>query len=192
MTPDEFNNDLKKSCSILEDITGEKVTGFRAPSWSVNENIIEWFYDILHENGIEYSSSVYPAETYLFGIPDFPEKIHYPVINGIRKSVIEIPQSLIKLFGKKIGFSGGFFLRMFPSWFINYFIKRKNNSNNMIFIYLHPHDICLTEKDTNLNFKENLILKYGVKNCEKKLNLILKANKTTFIKMGEILKHIAQ
>ena len=48
----EFNEDIKKSNGILEDIIGAKVIGFRAPSWSVNENIAGWFYEILEIYGI--------------------------------------------------------------------------------------------------------------------------------------------
>ena len=39
MTPEEFNNDISKSCKLLEDITGEKIKGYRAPSWSVKKKI---------------------------------------------------------------------------------------------------------------------------------------------------------
>ncbi len=185
MTSEEFKGDLKESCSILENIIGEKVIGFRAPSWSVNESIVNWFYDILEENGIKYSSSVYPAKTYLYGLPNFPQKIHYPVINGNQKKAIEIPQSLVNIFGKKIGFSGGFFLRLFPAWFINLNIKKKNKSGKNVFIYLHPHEINSLQQNIGLNFKENFILNHGIKNCESKLKLILTANKNTFIKMEE-------
>lgn len=187
MTPEEFNEDLKKSCSILEDIIGEKVIGFRAPSWSVNESIVNWFYDILDENGIKYSSSVYSAKTYLYGIPNFPQKIHHPIINGVEKNVIEIPQNLVNIFGKKIGFSGGFFLRLFPAWFINKNITKKNKSGENVFFYLHPHEIDSIQQKIGLNLKENFIFNYGIKNCERKLKLILSANKNNIKKIKEYL-----
>ncbi len=188
MSPEEFNKDLTLSCSVLEDITGEKIIGFRAPSWSVNKKIINWFYDILYENGIKYSSSVYPAKTYLFGVPDFPEKIHFPEISGKKKKVLEIPQSLITLFGKKIGFSGGFFLRLFPAWFINLHIINKNQANKNVFVYLHPHEID-KEKEGNLklNFKEKTIFYFGRKSCEEKLNKILEKHRSSFITFKEYI-----
>jgi peptidoglycan/xylan/chitin deacetylase (PgdA/CDA1 family) len=47
MSSDEFREDLRLSCMILENITGEKVLGFRAPSWSVNKAFLSEYYDIL-------------------------------------------------------------------------------------------------------------------------------------------------
>src|SRR5579871_6485811 len=43
--PEKFRADLKLSCSILEDITGERVLGFRAASFSVREGVLPWYYD---------------------------------------------------------------------------------------------------------------------------------------------------
>ncbi|MCF8298854.1 MAG: polysaccharide deacetylase family protein [Saprospiraceae bacterium] len=173
MTSNEFDKDLKKANSLLENLIGEKVIGFRAPSWSVNEKILEWFYDVLGENGIKYSSSVYPAKTYLYGLPNFPSKIHFPVVNGITKSVIEIPQSLINVLGKTIGFSGGFFLRVFPAWFINKNISKLNKKGNSVFIYLHPHEIDNNLPKANMSKKESLIFYWNIKNTEKKIRALL-------------------
>lgn len=115
MTPEAFKADLNKSIRILEDCTGDKIKGFRAPSWSVKSEILPWFYSILEEAGITYSSSVYPAQTYLFGIRGFPEIIHRPEVAGCKTSVFEVPQILTSIFGQKVGFSGGFFTKTFPS-----------------------------------------------------------------------------
>jgi polysaccharide deacetylase family protein (PEP-CTERM system associated) len=190
MTPKEFNKDLKQSLDILENLAGEKIIGFRAPSWSVNKDIADWFYDILYENGLKYSSSVYPAKTYLYGIPDFPEKIHYPIVSGEKKEIIEIPQSLVKIFGKKIGFSGGFFLRLFPHWFIKNKISEKNKEGKSVFIYLHPHELNKIHEKTNLNFKESFILNHGVKGCKTKLENILNNFKHTFIPIKTYIKNL--
>ena len=189
MTPDEFNKDLKKSCDILQNITGEKVFGYRAPSWSVNENIANWFYDILSENGLKYSSSVYPAKTYLYGYPEFPEKIHFPLINGDKKKILEIPQSLINILNKKIGFSGGFFFRLFPFSFIKKQIEKKNKKLQSVFIYLHPYELSFRLKGFELKLLDKFILNYGVKNCEIKLNKILSIYKHTFTTMKEYVSN---
>jgi len=180
MTAEEFDEDTKRTCQILESLTGEKIVGFRAPSWSVNETNLEWFYDVLYSNGIEYSSSVYPAKTYMYGLPDFPAHIHYPIVNGKTKKVLEIPQSLISMFGKNIGFSGGFFLRIFPSWFINRTITQMNKQGNSVFVYLHPHEIDVNIPKVNLSKKESLIFYWNIRNTEKKIRKIINKQQNSF------------
>lgn len=187
MTPVEFKEDLKRSCNILEDITGKKILGFRAPSWSVKKKTLEWFCPILEELGLKYSSSVYPEQTFLYGIPDFPQEIHYPVINGRKTNILEIPVPLVNILGKKLGFSGGFYLRIFPAWFIIRTIKKMNSKNKPVFIYLHSREIDQNQPNIKLPFTENLIHYWGIRSCESKLEKIIKSFVSTFSKISEIV-----
>lgn len=190
MTPDQFQEDLRMSCDLLEQITGEKVIGFRAPSWSVNTEILPWFYKILQEQGIGYSSSVFPGQTFLYGIPGFHEKIHQPVIDGKKQPVWEIPQSLFSIAGKKFGFSGGFYLRALPAWFIIRQMKTKNNQGKSVFLYLHPREIDINSPRLELKPLEQLIHYYGVSGCEKKFNKVISVFGGTFVKMGDFIQKI--
>ena len=65
MSKEQAKQDIQTSKSILEDISGAEIRGYRAPSFSVNENN-EWVYDILAESGFKYSSSTYPIEHDLY------------------------------------------------------------------------------------------------------------------------------
>ena len=58
MTPEAFRQDLRESKSLLEDITGGPVMGFRAPAWSIHG--AEWAYGVLADSGFAYSSSRLP------------------------------------------------------------------------------------------------------------------------------------
>jgi len=175
MTEHEFSDDLKLSKNILEEITGESVNGFRAPSWSVNRDILHWYYNILEENEFIYSSSVYPAYTYLYGIPDFNRYAHYPEINGKKTNILEIPVPVFGAYNKYIGYSGGFYLRFFPAWLITGLIKMANRKNISTFIYIHPREIDVNQQRLKLNMLENFIHYFGIKNCEKKLDNVLGA-----------------
>ena len=188
MTPSEFKEDLRISCDILEQITGTKILGFRAPSWSIKQEQLEWFYDVLSEQGLIYSSSVYPAHTYLYGIEDFPQYPHKPIINGEKKEILEIPQSVVKLLGKDLGFAGGFYLRFFPKWFIENRIKYNNNNNKSVFLYLHPREIEINQKKIELKMLEQFIHYYGINSCEKKLEKLVNAFNSTFIRMDEFVQ----
>lgn len=185
MTAKEFKEDLRISCDILEQITGAKVLGFRAPSWSIKEEQLEWFYDVLSEQGLKYSSSVYPAHTYLYGISDFPQYPHNPIVNGKQKKILEIPQSVVKILGKDLGFAGGFYLRFFPKWFILNRIKNKNKNKQSVFLYLHPREIELNQEKIKLKTLENFIHYHGINSCEKKLTDLVNDFSKTFMRMDE-------
>jgi polysaccharide deacetylase family protein (PEP-CTERM system associated) len=70
-TPSEFEEDLLKSVRILEDITKDKIKGYRACEFSIDEKT-SWVIDILKANGLKYDSSVFPVKTHLYGVTDAP------------------------------------------------------------------------------------------------------------------------
>ncbi|MEK7578822.1 MAG: polysaccharide deacetylase family protein [Patescibacteria group bacterium] len=188
MTPDEFYNDAKKSVDILEDLIGEKVLGFRAPSWSVKKDTLLWFYQTLENLGLRYSSSVYPGQTFLYGIPDFPAYIHHPRLENKLSAILEVPVPVTKIMGKKIGFSGGFYLRFFPSYAVIRWTRQENKNRKSIFFYLHPREIDPTERRLPLPLLPRIIQYWGVNQCEKKLQRILGALPPSFYRMKELLQ----
>jgi polysaccharide deacetylase family protein (PEP-CTERM system associated) len=190
MTPGQFEDDLRISMDTLEQIIGEKVSGFRAPSWSVNLDTLSWFYPILNKYGILYSSSVFPGKTFLYGIPSFPQKIHRPVVDGKVMDVWEIPQTLVSFAGKSVGFSGGFYMRFFPSWFINSKMKSSNQKNKNVFVYLHPREIDPLAPKLKLPLLESMIHYWGVKGCEQKLIKVINANKQSFVRMKDYIHEL--
>ncbi len=181
MTPEEFSTDLRTSSAILEQITGQKVVGFRAPSWSVKRETLPWFYEILAQEGFLYSSSIYPAKNTIFGIPNFPVTPHYPTSNF----VLEIPQSVMNLFGNKVGYAGGGYLRFFPIWLIKQQIRKNNKEGKPIFIYLHPREIDIYQPRLKLGVMDGYFHYQGIGGCEEKLSSLLEEFKQSFIRMDE-------
>jgi len=112
MTPDEFREDTSKAKTILEDISGKPVLGYRAPSYSITKHSL-WALDILGELGFTYDSSIFPIMHDNYGIPDAPRfSYQHPGMN-----MIEYPISTAVLMGRKIPVSGGGYFRLFPYWF---------------------------------------------------------------------------
>ena len=77
MTPDEFREDLLMGCKVIEEITGERVVSFRAPSFSITEKSL-WALDILIEEGFQFDSSIFPVYHDTYGIPNaerFPHRV---------------------------------------------------------------------------------------------------------------------
>lgn len=71
MTPDKFREDVRKSKRILEDLTGEEVIGYRAPSYSIT-NKSRWAFEVLIEEGFQYDSSIFPIHHDFYGMPNAP------------------------------------------------------------------------------------------------------------------------
>ncbi len=171
MSPAEFREDLNRSCGILEAITGRKVLGFRAPSFSVTKAIQPWYYQTLSDAGLRYSSSVFAGKTFLYGIEDFPYRIHAPM-----SGIWEFPIPSLKL----LHFYMGVYLRLFPSWFVNRLIRRSNAHGAPMMLYLHPREIDPDQPRLPLSAATKFIHYFGIKGCETKVRSILASNAGSF------------
>ena len=135
-TRDELKLDIQTSLDALEQITGEKVIGYRAPSFSIDKTN-EWAFELLVELGIKYSSSTYPITHDLYGTPDWP-RFAYQRPEGI----LEIPIPTIKKGDKNVGIGGGGYFRLYP-----YFLSKKRiekyltTENAPYSFYFHPWEI---------------------------------------------------
>jgi polysaccharide deacetylase family protein (PEP-CTERM system associated) len=188
MSRNEFGDDLRKSKDILENIIGEPIFGFRAPSWSVKEENLQWYYETLEEEGFTYSSSVYPAKTFLYGIPGFKTNPHFPEIEGKQTSIIEFPVPVFNVMGKKIGFSGGFYLRALPGFLIEHILSSKNRKGSSTFVYLHPREIDTEQERLKLPIVEKLIMYWGIAGCEKKFSHIVEKFAPSFVRIKDYIK----
>lgn len=137
LTPKEFREDTYKAKSILEDITGKKVYGYRAPSYSITEKSL-WALKIIEELGFTYDSSIFPVYHDLYGIPGAP-RFEYDIPGSTLK---EFPISTKNLFGLNLPVSGGGYFRLFPYWFIKSQLKLINKNEGKPFMfYLHPWEV---------------------------------------------------
>lgn len=192
LTPQEFIQDLRQCTRAIEGAVGVRPYGFRAPSWSVNSEILPWYYEGLIQEGYTYSSSIYPAKTYLFGIEGADRQIHQPVIHGDTLPIWEIPVPITSIMGKKIGYSGGIFLRLFPAWFIERVIKSQNRQGISSFIYLHPREFEPKQVKISLSPLEAFIHYYGLKTVTRKLQKLIKTLGPTLDVMGQQIGEINQ
>jgi polysaccharide deacetylase family protein (PEP-CTERM system associated) len=169
MTPAEFRADLRRSCGVLEGITGAKVLAYRAPSFSVTAGTLGWFYEALEEAGIVCSSSVFPGRTFLYGIRGFPECVHYPLVDGRRVGVLEIPMPRVRLLGRDLGL----YVRLFPAWFLRQRIERDNRVGLPVTLYVHPREIDPEQPRLRLRWPVALIHYWGIAGCERRLDALL-------------------
>lgn len=141
LSPAEFKEDTDKAKKILEDILGEAIFGYRAPSYSITNKSL-WALDILEELGFTYDSSIFPIYHDNYGIPDSP-RFEYVLPGGKLK---EYPISTVRYFRKNLPVSGGGYFRLFPYSFSRNKLKSINESERKPFMfYLHPWEIDPTQ-----------------------------------------------
>ncbi|MBO7922678.1 DUF3473 domain-containing protein [Alteromonas sp. K632G] len=136
MTPQEFKDDVQQSKQILEDIGGVVLKGYRAPSFSINENNV-WAYEIIRDLGFTYSSSTYPIKHDLYGVPSWPR---FKYIND--SGLVEVPIPTIRKNNENVGIGGGGYFRLYPYWLSRRRIfKYMKDESEPYSFYFHPWEI---------------------------------------------------
>lgn len=139
MSPDEFRADLRRVKRLLEDLIGAEVCGYRAPTYSITEASL-WAQEILLEEGIRFSSSIFPVVHDRYGIPDFPRFPLELQISGER--LIEFPLSTLRVAGKNLPIAGGGYLRLLPVEVIASAFSHINRAEGQPgILYVHPWEI---------------------------------------------------
>jgi polysaccharide deacetylase family protein (PEP-CTERM system associated) len=136
MTPESFRADLRRSKTLLEDICGARVLGYRAPSFSITRGSM-WAIDVLREEGFAYDSSVFPVSVHdRYGMEEFGTKpFSWP--NGL----LEIPLAVAEIGKRKWPVAGGGYFRLLPYWVLRPLLKRINRGGQAFTFYLHPWEL---------------------------------------------------
>ena len=172
---EKFENDIIH----FEKLTNGKSRGFRAPSFSLSHKT-SWAIDTLSKHNYMYDSSIVPAKTRLYGVPNAQKKPYKITSKSIEQddlngSMIEFPLLTTKLLGKTIPAGGGFYIRTLPLFIIEKAIKQ--NNNNLIPSSLYIHSWELTPEympKIALSFLDNFVTYYNLKKTMKKMDKIIK------------------
>jgi polysaccharide deacetylase family protein (PEP-CTERM system associated) len=131
-----FFADIDASKKLLEDLSGQRVKGYRAPSFSIGEKN-QWAFDCLERAGYRYSSSIYPIHHDHYGMPDAPRFVH-----KVRSGLLEIPPTTVCFFARNWPASGGGYFRLMPYAVSRWLLERVNRCEGQSAIfYFHPWEI---------------------------------------------------
>ena len=137
-TPEQFGADLQHSRKLIEDAAGVAVTGYRAPSFSIDQRT-PWAHEILADQGYTYSSSVAPVKHDHYGWAEAPRFAFRPVAGS---DFLEIPVTTAQLGPKRLAAGGGGFFRLLPYVFSRWAIRQVNEDEQRpAIIYFHPWEI---------------------------------------------------
>jgi polysaccharide deacetylase family protein (PEP-CTERM system associated) len=133
-----FAEDIDRARKAIEDASGVKVRGYRAPSFSIDQRT-PWAHMVLAEQGYDYSSSVAPIKHDHYGWAEAPRFAFKPVAGS---DLIEIPVTTAEFAGKRLAAGGGGFFRLLPYGFSSWAIRQVNGDNKRpAIIYFHPWEI---------------------------------------------------
>lgn len=139
MNAKEMLEDIGKSVKILEDASGQKVIGFRAPNFSIREHLFPAFCEALATLEIRYDSSLFPMKVLKYGIE---KKYDLSVFKEF--GIDEHYLSYIKVRGYKLPYFGGGYFRLSP-----YAMTQKLSQSlpESAVFYMHPYEVDPAEID---------------------------------------------
>ncbi len=137
LTRNQFSADIAKARAILEDASGKAVTGYRAPSFSIDARN-PWAHEVLAEHGYAYSSSVAPVVHDHYGWREAPRFAFDPVPGS---DLVEIPVTTALLGKRRLAAGGGGFFRVLPYSFTRWAIRQVNSDHRPAVFYFHPWEV---------------------------------------------------
>ena len=135
LSREQFRAEARDSKALLEDLSGQQVIGFRAPSFSIVERTL-WALDELLDAGYRWDSSIFPVRHPDYGMPSVGDVAHVIRENNGCK-LIEFPMSVARCAGVALPVSGGGYFRLLPWWMTRWGLRRIQQQRPFVF-YLHP------------------------------------------------------
>jgi polysaccharide deacetylase family protein (PEP-CTERM system associated) len=139
LTPRQFREDVRAAKTALEAAAGQRVFGYRAPSYSIIQSSL-WALDVLIEEGHTYDASIFPIHHDRYGIPESPRHPH--VMRRPAGSLLEVPGSTVRVGGVNLPIAGGGYFRLLPYAWTKWGIARVNRVERQpVVFYTHPWEI---------------------------------------------------
>ncbi len=160
--PSHFREDIRRSKSLLEDIIGAPVLGFRAPTYSITPKTM-WALRIIAEEGFVYDSSLVSIRHDYYGFPgareepfvlrfgNSEERLRDQVLgrpascaerDGDGLSLAEFPIRTARFGRLRIPVCGGGYFRFWPYTVTFRAMKRMEEEGNPFIFYIHPWEVC--------------------------------------------------
>jgi polysaccharide deacetylase family protein (PEP-CTERM system associated) len=136
-TPATFRDDVSRSKHALEQVTGSRVLGYRAPTFSIVRQTA-WALDVLADLGLLYDSSIYPVRHDRYGVPDAPRGPF--LAGGGGRAILELPPATWRVMNQNAPTGGGGYFRLLPLMVMRRAIEqlRRECRPAVAMLYFHP------------------------------------------------------
>ena len=137
-TREDFRRDLEESIALLEELTGRRPSGYRAPAFSINRDTL-WAYDVLAELGFRYDSSQHDS-------PRIPRRIEgipgdaYRLRLDSGGELWEFPITVGRIRGRTVPIGGGGYWRVFPDSLLLRSLRAVKRESVYPVLYFHPYE----------------------------------------------------
>ena len=121
--------------SILQELCGQEVVGYRAPTWSLDRRSA-WAPRVLHELGFRYDSSVFPLRTPFYGVPGAPVGPYR--LKAGDGWLLELPPAVREVLGVRVPLAGGIYWRVLPAALVTLGLR----GMQLPVLYAHPWEVA--------------------------------------------------
>jgi polysaccharide deacetylase family protein (PEP-CTERM system associated) len=168
-TRETFRRETRESKQRLEDLTGRRVRGYRAASYSITVRSL-WALDELVELGFEYDSSIFPIRHDIYGMPEAPRHPYRP--DG--RPILEIPLTTVELFGRRLPCAGGGYFRLLPYSLFKWALERVNRVDHLPAVfYFHPWEVDPDQPRIKAGWRSTFRHYMNLSRTEPRLNRLL-------------------
>jgi polysaccharide deacetylase family protein (PEP-CTERM system associated) len=182
MSPQRFREETQYAMSLISDLSGQPVIGYRAPYFSITRKSL-WALEILADIGFEYDSSIFPIKNWRYGISDFnpmPQQV-----TTSAGTIYEMPLSVRRILGNNLPISGGAYFRIYPYAITQQNFRTAEHNNQAVIFYIHPWELDLEHPPVPLSWKEKLTHSINLHTTEQKLHRLL--SEFSFVPLRQIL-----
>ena len=169
-----FHEDAYHAKGILEDITGQAISGFRAAGFGIMDQA-RWAFDVIKGIGCEYDSSVFPATRGHGGMPESPLGPY--IVQTQNGPLVECPMSAVKVLGRRLNLFGGGYLRLAPKPLIRWGCDRLHAQGQPLIVYVHPREVDPGHPRLPLSLKRRFKCYVNLKSTMAKLEWLCKKYK---------------
>lgn len=165
LTPAEFESEVGRSIEAVMRVNGLMPQGHRAPYFSVNAST-PWAFEVLAKHGLKYDSSVFPTRNMLYGFPGAP-RLPYRLVEH---DLWELPASTVRVAGKLLPMSGGFYVRALPYVVTRWALRRLQKAGEPAVLYIHPWELDLGQRYHQVTPRERITHYHGRRGLATKLH----------------------
>lgn len=189
LSREQFRQDLLRAKGLLEDLTGQEIFGYRAPSFSLDHRT-PWAWDVLAETGHRYDSSVFPIRMRRYGMAGYP--LEPRMVNTPEgRRIVEAPLAVFLFMGRRIPVGGGGYFRLWPYRVIRHAWRQMERRNRPGVMYMHPYEYDPSELASyrgTVGWKTRLHQGLGRKQFPRKVDRLLREFR--FGPLSEVLKEL--
>jgi len=182
-SPDAFRDDVRRARRLLQDLSGQEVIGYRAPSYTIVART-RWALPILAEEGYRYDSSIFPIARRRYGIPGAPRMPHRIALAG-GGTIAEFPLPTVRFGPVNVPLTGGAYLRLLPWRYQLWAVRRRIGAGSPFVLNVHPWELDPDQPRFPVGWRTRWTHYHNLDRAEARLKALL--GEGTFGTLAEVL-----